>query len=332
MPTQTEEQQAAEFLKRAEIRTMKKDLRALREGDALKERDKIAKVKTLEEQMASAPVPKRQAPNSDQEMADLKKVLSENATQERLAEKDLKEYATEQERQQIFLIESERLGLEKQIDQIGKEKDPALKLEKNNLMIKKREQEEKLKSITDKEQKLENEEKMIEEKSQSTSISSEKKSLEQRRWELEAEIKEVEKRRWEAENQIAATDKKIEGIDGALAQLVQEKNNLQSKVLGADKSLRDIYSGVITRVEEKKLGQAKEQKARQEELSKSRTEQKENVQREQWTGSLAVPKKKEFLKTAPNSLKERLAKTAEAEEEQRKKFLQNVEENANKKT
>ena len=51
MTTQVEEQQARDFLKRAEIRTMKKDLRVLREKDALKERDKIAKIKTLEEQL-----------------------------------------------------------------------------------------------------------------------------------------------------------------------------------------------------------------------------------------------------------------------------------------
>ena len=50
MATQAEETQAKEFLKRAEIRTMKKDLQALREVDALKERGKIAKIRTLEEQ------------------------------------------------------------------------------------------------------------------------------------------------------------------------------------------------------------------------------------------------------------------------------------------
>ena len=50
MVTETEELQVKEFLKRAEVKTMKKDLQALREVDALKERDKIAKIKTLEEQ------------------------------------------------------------------------------------------------------------------------------------------------------------------------------------------------------------------------------------------------------------------------------------------
>ena len=51
MVTVDEETQAKEFLKRAEIRTMRKDLLKLRESDALKERDKIAKIKTLDEQI-----------------------------------------------------------------------------------------------------------------------------------------------------------------------------------------------------------------------------------------------------------------------------------------
>ena len=49
MATQAEETQAKEFLKRAEIRTMRKDLLSLREADSLKERDKIATIKTLED-------------------------------------------------------------------------------------------------------------------------------------------------------------------------------------------------------------------------------------------------------------------------------------------
>jgi class 3 adenylate cyclase len=51
MTTETEEQQAREFLKRAEIKTMHKDLAVLREADSVKERDKIATIKTLEEQL-----------------------------------------------------------------------------------------------------------------------------------------------------------------------------------------------------------------------------------------------------------------------------------------
>ncbi|MCX5919925.1 MAG: hypothetical protein NTW61_01155, partial [Candidatus Melainabacteria bacterium] len=62
---------------------------------------------------------------------------------------------TEQERQQIFLLESQRLDFEKQIDVIDGEKDPALKLDKNKLLLQKRDQQEKLNSILAEEKKLE---------------------------------------------------------------------------------------------------------------------------------------------------------------------------------
>ena len=132
MVTTDEELQVAEFLKRAEIRTMKKDLQALRENDALKERDRIVKLKTLEEQLEE----KRKIQESEISKASLERakredVLTANVAQERLAEKDLKNYATEEERQQIFLLEAHRLNLGKNVDEIDQKKEPASKLEKN---------------------------------------------------------------------------------------------------------------------------------------------------------------------------------------------------------
>ncbi|WP_295686816.1 hypothetical protein, partial [uncultured Nevskia sp.] len=84
-----------------EIRTMRKDLQVLRENDALKERYKIVHIKTLEEQleekrMADLAVPIKTA--QDEKIA-REEILQKNEGQERLAEKDLKSYATEQERQ-----------------------------------------------------------------------------------------------------------------------------------------------------------------------------------------------------------------------------------------
>ena len=88
MATQAEETQAKEFLKRAEIRTMKKDLLALRETDALKERDKIAKIKTLDEQLEE----KKQADAASlaktaatTEKVKREEVLEKNEGQERIA-------------------------------------------------------------------------------------------------------------------------------------------------------------------------------------------------------------------------------------------------------
>ena len=134
MPTQVEETHTKEFLSRTEIRTMRKDLSRLREADSLKERNKIATIKTLDEQLAEKQkndftVLASLAPNK--EKIKRNKILQKNEEKEAIAEKDLKSYANEEERQQIFLLESQRLGFEKQVDSIDKVKDPALKLEKN---------------------------------------------------------------------------------------------------------------------------------------------------------------------------------------------------------
>ena len=316
MATQAEELQVREFLKRAEVRTMRKDLQALREVDALKERYKIVNIKTLEEQQAEQQK-KLQALEqlkAEAEKAGVEKVLGQNANQERIAEKDLKNYATEQERQQIFLLESQRLEFEKQTDAIDKEKDPALKLEKNKTLLQRRDWEAKLSAINEDNRKLDTEENFLNEKIAQTQIAAEKKGLEERRWEIEDKRKEIEKKIWEVEKQQEAIENKLKEIDKNSELLVLEKNKLRDEILGIDKSLRDIYSAVMAREEERRSGMAKEQVAQREKLSKVRAEEKEKVQRQQWTHSMPeVPIKKVFKKSF------------EAEEEQRKKFIKDVE-------
>lgn len=327
MPTQAEELQAKEFLKRAEIRTMRKDLRALREADALKERDKIAKIKTLEEQLEE----KRKATLAEQqaqlEKEQMERVLTKNAGEERIAEKDLKNYATEPERQQIFLLESQRLAFEKQIDVIDKEKDPALKLEKNKILLLKRNLQEKLNSILQEEKKLENEQKFTIEKEQTTTIPSQRKSLEQSRWDLDKKIQEVEKRRWEAEKQIQEIDAKTEQINKSSDLLITDKNVLRDKILGVDKSLRDIYSVVMAREEEKRRGMAQEQMTKREATERARLLENEKIQRQQWSGISIKKQSKDdgYLSNAPKYVKDKLVKTSIIEEDQRKKFIQDVE-------
>lgn len=333
MPTEAEELQAKEFLKRAEVRTMRKDLLELRESDALKERDKIAKLRTLEEQLEELKK-KNQASiaektSAQNEKFDREEVLQKNEGQERVAEKDLKNYATEQERQQIFLIESQRLALEKQIDVIDKTKDPELKLEKNKLLLQKRDWETKLNSILESQKKLDDEQKTIIEKIQTTTIPAQRKGLEQRRSELDKEIQDIEKTRWAAEKGIEDIDNKVGQINKSSDQLVTEKNGLRDKVLGADKSLRDIYSVVMLREEEKRRGEAQEQVSKREALSKVRAEEKENVRREQWSG-LSVKRRDEekeggYLSKAPDAVKKRLAESLKAEEEQRARFLHDID-------
>jgi hypothetical protein len=111
---------------------------------------------------------------------------------------------------------------------------------------------------------------------------------------------------------------------------VAEKNGLRDKVLGMDKSLREIYSAVITREEEKRSGLAKEQIAQKEAVEKLRAGEKEKVQRQQWAPISARKQQEQakgegYLSRAPKAIKERLEKSGQQEEEQRTKFLHEVE-------
>ena len=73
----------------------------------------------------------------------------------------------------------------------------------------------------------------------------------------------------------------------------------------------------MAREEEKRSELSKEQVAKKEALSKARAEENEKVQRQQWSGS--VPN------DIPVPMKARASNAFENENEQRKKFLQDVE-------
>jgi predicted nucleic acid-binding Zn-ribbon protein len=256
-------------------------------------------------------------------------VLLANENQEYNAEKDLKTYATEQERQQIFLFESQRFNFATQIKDIDEKKDPALKMEKNKTLLEIGNWQTRLNSIVEQEKKLEDEQKLIAQKEQTSAIPSERKSLSERKWDLDKGIQDIEKKRWEVEKQIQDYEAKIKIFDQSSGQLVVEKNNLRDKMLGIDKSLREIYSGVIARIEERRRGEAADQKARRELLEKAQAEKNEQIQRAQYSGR-AQAQQKGILSKVPEALKDKLAKTESAEEEQRKKFLQEVDQGTNK--
>ena len=336
--TADEELQAKEFLKRAEIMTMKKDLQQLREFDALEERNKIVKGKTLEEEKTELENKKieeeRKSKNEQRE-----RVLSKNVEEERSAEKQIKNYAEESEKQQIFLFEAQRVGLEKEIGVFEKEKEPSLNLEKNQILIEKRNQETKLNNIISEEQKTEEEQKFISEKEKTSNVPSEKRSLEEKRGELEIERQEIEKKRWIVEKELKRIEETIIRIDIDYEKIVEEKNNLKEEIRIINSALREIYSRIIKRVEDKKKGLLEQQQTEAARIEQLSSERKEDVQRKQWARSTGsgqarstdteqTPKEKEFLKEASDKVKERIAGSLEAEEEQRKKFLEDIEKQA----
>lgn len=325
MTTEDEELQTKEFLKRAEVKTMKKDLQKLREIEALKEREKIVKVKTLEEEKLEREK-KRAEEKESLEKKQREKVLQKSLEEEREAEKQIKDYAEESERQQIFILEAQRVGLEKQIQTLEKEKEPPLMLEKNKILLEKKDWEAKLNTILGEERKIESEQKFISEKEKESNVPSEKQSLEKRRWELEDQRQKIEKKRWEIERQLVGMENKVKEIDENFQKILDEKAILKEKIAGIDRTLREIYSKIIQRVEERKRGQAEEQKLAALKKAEEEAKRKERIQREQWAKPKIAPREKEFIKEMPSQFKEKLAKTAEVEEEQRKKFLKDIEE------
>ncbi len=141
-------------------------------------------------------------------------------------------------------------------------------------------------------------------------MASQKKALEERRSELESQRQEIEKKRWAVEKELSEIGKKIENSDYDFEIISAQKNKAQSRIAEIDGSLRAIYSGVISKEEEKRRGEEAGQKLRREELAKAGAERKEQIQGEQWLGLPPNPPKKQNL--------------YEKEYEQREQFLKNI--------
>jgi len=246
-----EELQVKEFLKRTEVRTMKKDLQRLREGEALRERDKIANIKTIEQERAEKAAKEAAALKNNpelQQQAAVEKILEKNIEQEREAERQLKDYASEAEKQQIFLLESKRVGLKDQVDTIEKVNEPELTLDKNSINLEKGKWQARLNDLLKEEQKIEAEQKVLADRENTTNVPSERKALEKGRWDLEDQRQEIEKKRWAIEKEIQDRDNKIKELDVKLEKFTQDKQKARAEISEIDKELRDIYSKIVERV------------------------------------------------------------------------------------
>jgi len=166
------------------------------------------------------------------------------------------------------------------------------------------------------EQKIQDEQKYLEEQEAKSTIPSEKKSLEQRRAEIEAGRQEREKSRWAVEKEQEDLLKKMRDLDYELQMLSTQKNTLLSRIKTIDETLRNIYSGVITREETRRMGQAEDQKKMQEQTAKMQAVKKEEIRKEQWArqtgGNIPAPVKKPVINS--------FAK----EEEQRRQFIKDI--------
>ena len=136
----TSDQQTKDFLQRIDIKTMKKDLARLREADSLEERAKISKIPIPAPRQEETPdnipftQPTQEIPRAQKliiqeepEIVPSKPLAQEPnqailqrpgqdkpKSQENTLEQKIKQYADENEKQQIYLLESRQLSLQRQ--------------------------------------------------------------------------------------------------------------------------------------------------------------------------------------------------------------------------
>ena len=321
MPTDLEESQIKEYLQRADVKTMRKDLQRLRESEALEERERIVKLKTPEQERAEKE--KEEKKKTEKEAAGRQEILGRGTLEEKEAMGQLKEYADEPEKQQIFYLEAEKLNLTKQLRSIQQEKEPPFLLEKNKFLINKKGVGKKLAEVLDQEKKIEGEQKFISESEGETTSPKQKQKLEKRRRGLEEEREKIEKKRWVIEKDLETIENQLNKNDQAFQEVLKEEDLLKQKIEGIGAQLKTIYLAISQR-EERKRSLKKEQKTAEAlERAEEESKRKEEITRQQWRGDATMQT------PAPVSQKEKLItkleESAMKETEERKKFLERVE-------
>lgn len=255
---------------------------------------------------------------------DLERVLQQKIVQERVAQEKIKEYANEEEKQQIFLLESQKVGLKNQANGIIKEDEPSLALEKNKILIEKKDWQKKLGAIIQEEEHNEAEQKTVEEKAKANNIPSEKQKLEKERWVLEEKNQNMEKKRWFIEGELVKLENRIKDLNENYKKSGIVEDSIRAEITKIDDFLRIIYSAI-----------AQKEKAKREESAtisikegienhhphKKHTKEHEDQKHH----ASSLKNQEEYLKGVSKVAKEKLAKSAGVEQIQRKKFIEDVE-------
>jgi DNA repair exonuclease SbcCD ATPase subunit len=364
--TNTKELQITDLLKNADIRTMKKDLKQLREADATSEKKKIfagvpsesGPIKTpvsppaptytppapVEEvispvtpKVSAAPIKEvasiEPAPPVIDKTPEIKvqsnnvqqraNVLSQHERQEHEITGTLKPYANAQEKQEIFLLESQKAELETQIQSLAKDKTPSVVLEKNKTLISQRSLQEKLDVIIQEEGKIEDGITAIETKEKEATVPQERQGLEKRRWALESQREGIEKKRWVIENEMVKSQDSLKDFDQNSKIFNDQASKLTANVTEIDERLRAIYAGISTR-ENNRRSSLERENAVVIAQKESEAAASKKIKEQEWVQSLEN-NGKDYAAEIPLSVKEKLAKTTAVEEENRKKFMEDVE-------
>jgi len=260
----TQEAQGPLLFQRSDIRTMKKDIKMLRDADASSENQKITgptiaskpyTPPTVIMPTSPAPKPVKVPIASDEPQTPVRKiqeeVVSQRSKQDAVAINQAKQYATEQEKQQIFMFESQIADIKNQIKAIGGQQGPELILEKNQILLKQEQQKKILESLVFEEKKLESQIQILETREEETNVPAEKQRSEQQRGAKENERQTSEKKRWAVEQELTNLQNQLKNLDANYEKSDQEERALHNKIAQLDIKLREIYFSIIEREKNK---------------------------------------------------------------------------------
>ncbi len=332
----TQKEPSTPFLvKSSDIRTMKKDLQRLREADVVRESQKIIQAKpgpapTTKTPPKAAPVAVAQpqqkpiaAPVAAQpQPKPATPPIAAQVTnpQEQKAMQEAKGYASETERQQIFLLEAEVKNLENQLRTITSQQEPPLALEKNDILIQREKWQKSLQPLLAEEAVIEEKEQLVQTKETGATALAQKQVLEQERWALEEKRQDIEKKRWAVEKELAALEENAKQLEESYASVNAQKQAIAQRIQRTKDQIREISAAAIGREEAKRqsVTEAATNQSRQQVVLQRKEEQHQKIES-------IKEAKQEYTQHISQATKEKFVAQVKTEEEQRRKFLEDIE-------
>src|SRR3989344_2167543 len=316
MATAQQENTQIQILQRADIRTMKKDLKHLREVDADKESKKIMGLKfslpgkkpfdsaqgkpvVVQKVVGPTTAPVRKVPAVPQTAVQEGPLQGSIGMVQKISLEEIKELAKKTERdlemindmveEKLTVTETEQNAKEQEKQQIFQ-----LETQKTDLEKKVQEQEKHVLTAAQQREKILQNQKILRQKLALI--------IEEQKAAPEGEKEELEKKRWPVEQEIAKLQKELDGMEATVAISKEKKQELQGKISHINNSLKSIFLNIA--------------KTKREILKES---------------ELAVHKRPAQQAPAPKpqTAVEKMQQAAKVEEEQRRRFMEDVERWAN---
>ncbi len=241
MAIETQQPQGKILFKRTDIVTMKKDIKMLRELDARKEGEKILAPKTT---VAPAqPVLQPKSTNIPIEEKVVEQIHQQD--QEKMAK--ARPYASEAEKQQIFTLETQIADIKKQLQSLGTQEQPSLNLKKNQVLLQQEQQKKQLDELIKEEEKIGKEIAVVEKAESTITVPTERSHLERERAAMENKRQETEKKRWAAEQDLSKLNDQMKGLEANYQGFGDQETALKEKIAKINDSLRAIYAEIIQR-------------------------------------------------------------------------------------